>query len=39
MTRCPIAPEILARQNLRAERMGSAVFNLPPASVYRISKI
>ena len=38
MTRCPIAPEILARQNLRAERIGSAVFNLPPASVYRIFK-
>lgn len=38
MTKCPIAPEILARQNLRAERIGSAVFNLPPASVYRIFK-
>jgi phospholipid N-methyltransferase len=38
MTRCPIAPEILARQSLRAERIGSAMFNLPPASVYRISK-
>jgi len=38
MTRCPIAPEILDRQSLRAERIGSAIFNLPPASVYRISK-
>lgn len=38
MTKCPIAPEILARQGLKAERIGSAVFNLPPASVYRISK-
>ena len=38
MTKCPIAPEILARQSLRAERIGSAMFNLPPASVYRISK-
>lgn len=38
LTRCPIAPEILARLNLRAERVGSALFNLPPASVYRISQ-
>ena len=38
MTRCPIEPEILARHGLRAEHMGSAKFNLPPASVYRISK-
>jgi phospholipid N-methyltransferase len=38
MSRCPIAPEILDRQGLRAERIGSAMFNLPPASVYRISK-
>ncbi|MDO9146853.1 MAG: rRNA adenine N-6-methyltransferase family protein [Hydrogenophaga sp.] len=38
MTRCPIAPEILARMNLRAERVGSSFFNLPPASVYRISR-
>ena len=39
MTRCPIAPEILERHSLRAERIGSAMFNLPPASVYRISNI
>lgn len=38
LTRCPIAPEVLARLNLRAERVGSALFNLPPASVYRISR-
>ena len=38
MTRCPIEPTILSRLGLKAERMGSAMFNLPPASVYRISK-
>lgn len=38
MTRCPIAPEILARMGLRVERVGSSFFNLPPASVYRISR-
>jgi phospholipid N-methyltransferase len=38
MTKCPIEPEILERHNLRAERIGSAMFNLPPASVYRLSK-
>ena len=38
MTRCPIEPEILERHGLRAERIGSAMFNLPPASVYRLSK-
>ena len=30
MTRCPIAPEILGRLGLKAERIGSAMFNLPP---------
>ena len=30
MTRRPIAPEILARQSLRAEWIGTAIFNLPP---------
>jgi phosphatidylethanolamine/phosphatidyl-N-methylethanolamine N-methyltransferase len=37
MARCPIAPEILTRMNLRAERIGSSLLNLPPASVYRIA--
>lgn len=38
MTRCPIAPEILSRMGLRAERIGSSLFNVPPASVYRIAR-
>lgn len=38
MTKCPIAPEILARLGLKAERIGSSFFNLPPASVFRISR-
>lgn len=39
VTKCPVAPEILERLGLRAERVGSLLFNLPPASVYRISKV
>ncbi len=39
MTKCPVAPEILARMGLRAERIGSSLFNLPPASVFRITRI
>lgn len=38
MTRCPIAPAILTRMNLKAERVGSALLNVPPASVYRITR-
>lgn len=38
MTRCPIATEILTRMNLKAERIGSALLNVPPASVYRITR-
>ncbi len=37
MTRCPVAPAVLARLGLRAERIGSTVRNLPPAAVYRIA--
>lgn len=39
MRGCPIAPEILARQGLRAEKVGGARLNLPPASVYRIARM
>jgi phosphatidylethanolamine/phosphatidyl-N-methylethanolamine N-methyltransferase len=38
MAKCPIAPQILSRLGLRAERIGSSMFNVPPASVYRISQ-
>ncbi len=37
MPNCPIASGILARLGLRAERIGGARLNLPPASVYRIA--
>ncbi len=36
--RCPLPPALLARLNLRAHRVGSALFNLPPAAVYCISR-
>jgi len=39
MTKCPISPQILTRMGLKAERIGSSFLNLPPASVYRISRI
>lgn len=35
---CPIHGQVLERLGLRAERMGGTVRNLPPASVYRISR-
>ncbi len=38
ISRCPIEPTILGRLGLKAERIGSAMLNLPPASVYRISR-
>jgi len=38
LTKCPIAPEILARMGLRAERIGRSILNLPPAAVFRISR-
>jgi len=38
MRSCHVAPAILARMGLRAERVGSARLNLPPASVYRITR-
>lgn len=36
--RCPISPAILAALNLRAERVGRTLRNLPPAAVYRITR-
>lgn len=35
---CPIHGQVLERLGLRAERIGGTVRNLPPASVYRISR-
>jgi phospholipid N-methyltransferase len=37
--RCPVPKPILDRMGLKAERIGGTVRNLPPASVYRISRI
>lgn len=36
--RCPVAPDLLDRLGLQARRIGGTVRNLPPASVYRISR-
>ncbi len=36
--RCPVSNSLLGRLGLRAERIGGALLNLPPASVYRISR-
>lgn len=36
--RCPVSHELLGRLGLTAERIGGALLNLPPASVYRISR-
>jgi phosphatidylethanolamine/phosphatidyl-N-methylethanolamine N-methyltransferase len=37
-TRCPISPAVLRRLGLRAERLGGTLVNLPPASVYRLTR-
>jgi len=37
-TRCPVPAQVLARLGLVAHRMGGTFRNLPPASVYRISR-
>jgi phosphatidylethanolamine/phosphatidyl-N-methylethanolamine N-methyltransferase len=37
--RCPIAPAVLQRLGLRAERLGGTWLNLPPASVYRLTRV
>lgn len=36
--RCPVPRSILYRLGLRATRVGGTLMNLPPASVYRISR-
>ena len=36
---CPIPPAVLQRLGLRAQRLGGTWRNLPPASVYRLSRI
>ena len=36
--RCPFSAEVLARLGLRGQRVGGVVRNLPPASVYRITR-
>jgi len=37
--RCPVSDDVLNFLGLQAERIGGTVFNLPPASVYRITRI
>lgn len=37
--RCPIAPAVLQRLGLRAQRLGGTWANLPPASVYRLTRV
>jgi len=36
--RCPVPRPILDRLGLKAQRIGGTIYNLPPASVYRISR-
>lgn len=36
--RCPVTPDILARLGLRARRQGTTFRNLPPATVWRITR-
>ena len=36
--RCPLPAVLLKRLNLEARRVGSALFNLPPAAVYCINR-
>ncbi|QND55110.1 SAM-dependent methyltransferase (plasmid) [Phyllobacterium sp. 628] len=35
---CPVSPVLLGRLNLKAEKTGWTLRNLPPAAVYRISR-
>ncbi|WP_114094202.1 class I SAM-dependent methyltransferase [Thalassospira xiamenensis] len=37
--RCPIPSTILERMGLRASRIGTIMRNVPPSSVYRISRV
>lgn len=36
--RCPVSQRILDRMGLKATRIGRALLNLPPATVYRITR-
>lgn len=36
--RCPISRSIMLRLGLRSQRMGGALLNIPPASVYRFTR-
>jgi len=36
--RCPVSRRMLDRLGLRAQRMGTALMNMPPATVYRITR-
>jgi len=36
--RCPLPRRLLERLDLEAVRIGSVLFNLPPAAVYRIGR-
>ena len=36
--RCPVAPSVLEPLNLKAERVGRTLRNVPPAAVYRITR-
>jgi phospholipid N-methyltransferase len=36
--RCPLPHSLLERLGLKAQRVGSTLFNLPPASVYRVTR-
>ncbi|MGO4717392.1 class I SAM-dependent methyltransferase [Bradyrhizobium sp. 2TAF24] len=37
-TRCPVHPVLLRRVGLTAEKVGTTLRNIPPASVYRLSR-
>jgi phosphatidylethanolamine/phosphatidyl-N-methylethanolamine N-methyltransferase len=39
MPRCPISYRLLKRLGLEATRIGGTLRNVPPAAVYRISRI
>ena len=37
--RCPVPAQVMAELGLQAQKIGSVTMNMPPARVYRISKI
>jgi phospholipid N-methyltransferase len=38
MPRCPVSQKTLQRLGLKADRIGRAMWNIPPAAVYRITR-